>query len=113
MASRAFTALDWLAYPGRREYFQKKCNAFYVDLIGKSGGRSNYFNISKALSGKRRHYDKLYLFNESDTMSLGNAFTEVDWANPFRNGMSPSDFAALLLANDKKRFRIEILVHWK
>ena len=27
--------------------------------------------------------------------------------------MSPSDFAALLLANDKKRFKIEILVTWE
>ena len=26
--------------------------------------------------------------------------------------MSPSDFAALLLANDKKRFKIEVLVSW-
>ena len=55
---------------------------------------------------------KRYLFNASGTMSLGNAFAELDWQNPLRLRMSPSDFAALLLANDKKRFKIEILVNW-
>ena len=46
-------------------------------------------------------------------MSLGNAVTEVDWNHLLRNRMSPSDFAALLLANDKKRFKLELLVHWE
>ena len=47
-------------------------------------------------------------------MSLGNAFTELDWQDPLRNRMSPSNCAALFLANnDKKRFKIEILVHWE
>ena len=78
----------------------------------KKGSKSYYFGTSKALSGKLRHCKKRYLFNAPGTMNLGNAFAQLDWQNPIRLRISPSDFAALLLANDKNRFKIEILVNW-
>ena len=102
----------WLTQEEEDE-IKRKCDSFYVDMTSKQGSESNYFGTSKALSGKLRHCRKRYLFNASGTMSLGNAFAELDWQNPLRLRMSPSDFAALLLANDKKRLKIEILANWE
>ena len=39
--------------------------------------------------------------------------TEIDRANHLRNGMSGSDFPALLLANNKQRFHVDFFVHWE
>ena len=103
--------IGWLTQDGENE-FQRKCDSFFVDMASKHGSKPNYFRTSRALSGKLRHCEKRCLFNASGTMSLGNAFAELDWQNPLRLRMSPSDFAALLLANDTKRFKIEILVNW-
>lgn len=93
----------------RKKRMNSKRNVVHsmLDIISnKKSSKSNYFGTSKALSGKLRHCKKRYLLNACGTMSLGNAFAELDWQNPIRLRMSPSDFAALLLANDKKRFKI-------
>ena len=105
--------IGWLTQEEEDE-IKRKCDSFYVDMTNsKKSSKSNYFGTSKALSGKLRHCKKRYPFNASGTMSLGNAFAELDWQNPLRLRMSPSDFAALLLANDKKRLKIEILANWE
>ena len=103
--------IGWLTQDEENE-FKRKCDSFYADMTGKKGSKSNYFGISKALSGMPRHSKKKYLFNATGTVNLGSAFTELDWHNPIRQRMSPADVAALLLANDKDRFRIEIIVSW-
>ena len=103
--------IRWLTQEEEDE-FKSKCDSFFVDMTSKKSSKSNYFGTSKTFSGTLRHCKKRYLFNATGTKNLGIAFAELDWQNPIRLRMSPSDCAALLLANDKKRFKIEILVNW-
>ena len=86
--------------------------SFYVDMKSKKGSKSNYFGTSKALSGMLRHSKKKHLFNATGTVNMGSASTELDWCNPIRQRMSEADVVALLLANDKYRFNIELIANW-
>ena len=45
-------------------------------------------------------------------MNIASVFNELAENNPIRRQMTPSDFAALLLCNDKSRFQIKIFVNW-
>ena len=45
-------------------------------------------------------------------MTIGSAFNELGTDNPTENQMSPRDFAAMLICNDKQRFQISVYVNW-
>ena len=45
-------------------------------------------------------------------MNTGSVFNELSANNPTQHQMSPRDFAALLLCNDKQRFQINVFVNW-
>ena len=104
--------VGWLTQEEENE-FQTLCNAFYVDMNSKNKHKSQNVRTSKALSGRLRHSNKRHLFSTSGTMNLGTAFSELESDSSLRTRMSPRDFAALLLSNDKQRFKIEIIVHWE
>ena len=103
--------IGWLTQAEEDE-FRSKCDAVNVYMTSKSGKKSNHFFVSKALSGFLRPSKKKYLFNESGTVNLGSACTELDKSNPIRLRMTAQDVGALLLCNDKGRFKIEIVVNW-
>ena len=73
---------------------------------------SQYFRVSKALSGFLRHSKMTFLFDAEGTANIGSVFSELAHNNPIKKQMSPCDFAALLLCNDKARFQIKIYVNW-
>ena len=45
-------------------------------------------------------------------MNIGSTFSELGPQNPTQNHMSPRDFAAMLICNDKQRFQISVFVNW-
>ena len=81
-------------------------------MTGKYKHQSRYFTTSKALSKFLRHSELLYLFNADGTVNIGSIFNELGANNPTHQQMSPRDFAALLLCNDKQRFQINVFVNW-
>ena len=95
--------------------FQKTCKAVYNDMTQRYKYQSKYSVTSKALSKFLRRSDLLYLFNTGGTVNIGSLFNELGENNPNQNQMSPRDFAALLLCNDKQRFQITVFVNgtWK
>ena len=101
----------WLTQDEEKE-FDKACNALYNDMTGRSNNRSNYFWISKALSKFLRRSNLRYLFDADGTMNLGSTFIEPGQQNRMQNNMSPRDFAAMLICNDKGRFQISVFVNW-
>ena len=99
----------WLTQEEEDE-FVKTQKAVYHDMTANKG--SQYFRVSKALSGFLRHSDLHYLFDTEGTVNIASVFNGLAHNNPIRKQMTPSDFAALLLCNDKARFQIKIFVNW-
>ena len=81
-------------------------------MTGKSKYQSNYFHTSKALSKFLRHSALTYLFDSDGTVNIGSTFNELGPQNPTQCHMSPRDFAAMLIGNDKQRFQISAFVKW-
>ena len=101
----------WLTQKEGNE-FDTTCKAVFQDMEGRSKYQSNYFYTSKALSKFLRHSDLTYLFDSDGTVNIGSTFNELGPQNPTRNHMSPRDFAAMLMCNDKQRFQISVYVNW-
>ena len=99
----------WLTQHEEDE-FVKTQKAINNGIMSKKG--SQYFRVSKAFSGFLRHSEKLFLFDTEGTANIGSVFSELAHNNPIKKRMSPCDFAALLLCNDKARFHIKIYVNW-
>ena len=81
-------------------------------MTGRSKYQSNYFHTSKALSKFLRHSDLTYLFDSDGTVNIGSTFNELGPQNPTQCHMSPRDFAAMLICDDKQRFQISVFVKW-
>ena len=94
--------------------FNRTCNTVFQDMTGKYKHQSRYFNTSKALSKFLRHANSnlTYLFDSDGTVNIGSAFNELGTDNPTHHQMSPRDFAAMLICNDKQRFQICVYVNW-
>ena len=102
--------LGWLTQD-EENAFKVKYDAVSVGMTDRKQ-KSQHYSVSKALSGFLRHSKKRHLFNSSGTVNLVNTFVELDRNNPIQLQMSAQDVAALLLANDKGRFQVEIIVKW-
>ena len=61
----------------------------------------------------QNHSTLVYLFDYDGTVNIiGSTFNELGRNNPMRCHMSPRDFAAMMLCNDKQRFQITVFVSW-
>ena len=104
----------WLTQAEENE-FDSTCKAVFQDMTGKSKYHSKYFHTSKALSKFLRHSELTYLFDSDGTVNIGSTFNELGTDNPTHYQMSPRDFAAMLICNDRQRFQISVYVNstWK
>ena len=100
----------WLTQ-SEEDDFVKTQKAVYNDMTVRKH-QSQYFHVSKALSKFLRHSEMLYLFNTEGTVNIGSLFNELAENNPIQRQMSPRDFAASLLCNDKSRFQVNVFVNW-
>ena len=71
----------WLTQQEEDE-FVKTQKAVYHDIMANKG--SQYFRVSKALSGFLRHSKMLYLFDTEGTANNGSAFSELAHNNPIK-----------------------------
>ena len=53
-----------------------------------------------------------YLFDSDGTVNISSTFNELGTDNPSHHQMSPRDFAAMLICNDKQKFQITVFVNW-
>ena len=95
----------WLTQKEENE-FDTTCKAVFQDMEGRSKYQSNYFYTSKALFKFLRHSNLTYLFDSDGTVNIGSTLNELGPQNPTQCHMSPRDFAAMLICNDKQRFQI-------
>ena len=101
----------WLTQSEENE-FDRTCKAVFQDMTGKCKYQSRYLFTIKALSKFLRHSNLLYLFDSDGTVNIGSTFNELGTDNPSHHQMSPRDFAAMLMCNDKQRFQINVFVTW-
>ena len=92
------------------DQFSSLCNKMFSDLTA-SKGQSYYLPVSKALSGFLRHNKHKFLFSSTESVELSNVFAHM-YNNPDSRKMTGREFAAMLIANNKSRFFVEMHVHW-
>ena len=88
--------------------FSYRCTEFQQDLTNR--GYSRYLQVSKSLSTVLRHCKMTSLFSSTGTMELSNLIAQMN-VMPRERNMDGRDFAAMLMANNKSRFFVEIFVH--
>ena len=101
-----------LTNQAKENWFDERCNQFYVDMTGPQRN-SYYIRCSKKLSNVLRHCRDRTLFTSSGAMNISMLFDQMQGDNPKEYHMTGADFAAMLLCNPKQRFFVEISLKWK
>ena len=100
-----------LTTQAEENWFDRRCNEFYVDMTGPHR-KSYYIRCSKKLSNVLRHCRDKTLFTSSGAMNISMLFDQMQEDNPKEYHMTGADFAAMLLCNPKQRFFVEISLQW-
>ena len=90
--------------------FSILCNQMFSDLTSMRG-QSYYLPVSQSLSGFLRHNKHKNLFSSTGSVELSHVFAYMH-NNPDTRRMNGDDFAAMLTANNKSRFFVEMHVYW-
>ena len=102
--------LGWVTQEEENQ-FNILCNDMFTDLTAGNQSQSYYLPVSKGRSGFLRHNQHKNLFSSTGSVELSNIFAYMR-NNPDTKGMTGRDFAAMLMANNKSRFFVEMHVNW-